>query len=98
MSQLCAALWTVACRAPLSMGFSRQEYWSGLPCPPPGDLPYKGMELISLISPALAGWFFTTNATWEAHAELSQVDISLFFLNSALIHSVTPVTITLIAA
>ena len=42
--QLCAALWTVACQAPLSMAFSRQEYWSGLPCPPPGDLPNPGIK------------------------------------------------------
>ena len=42
--QLFATLWTVACQAPLSMGFSRQEYWSGLPCPPPGDLPDPGIE------------------------------------------------------
>ena len=53
--------WTVACQAPLSMGFSRQEYWSGLPCPPPRDLPDPGMELTSFTSPALAGSFFTTN-------------------------------------
>ena len=46
--------------------FSRQEYWGGLPCPPPGDLPDPGIELMSLMSPALAGGFFTTNATWEA--------------------------------
>ena len=52
--------WTVACWAPLSMGFSRQEYWSGLPFPPPGDLPDEGIELTSLVSPALAGRFFTT--------------------------------------
>ena len=52
--------WTVARQAPLSMGFSRQEYWSGLPCPPPGDLPNPGMEPTSLVSPALAGGFFTT--------------------------------------
>ena len=52
--------WTVACQAPLSMGFSRQEYWSGLPFPPPGDLPDPGMELVSPASPALAGGFFTT--------------------------------------
>ena len=45
--------WTVALQAPLSMGFSRQEYWSGLPCPPPGDLSASGMELMSLASPAL---------------------------------------------
>ena len=44
------------------MGFSRQEYWSGLPCPPPGDLPNPGMEPVSLMSPALASGFFTTRA------------------------------------
>ena len=59
-------LWIVARQAPLSMGFSRQEYWSGLPCPPP-DLPDPGMEPVSLMSPALAGRFFTTSATSEAH-------------------------------
>ena len=50
----------VACQAPLSMGFPRQEYWSGLPCPPPGDLPKPGIKLPSLLSPALADGFFTT--------------------------------------
>ena len=59
-------LWTVACHAPLSMGLSRQEYWSGLPCPAPGDLPDPETELMSLLSSALAGGFFTTSATWEA--------------------------------
>ena len=59
-------LWTVASQAPLSMGFSRQEYWSGLPCPPPGDLLDPGIEPVSLTCPALAGGFFTTSATWEA--------------------------------
>ena len=59
--------WTVAHQAPLSTGFSRQEYWSGLPCPPPGALPYLGIKSTSLTSPALAGGFFTTNTTWEAH-------------------------------
>ena len=48
------------------MGFSRQEYWSGFSCPPPGDIPNPGVEPVSLMSPALAGSFFTTNATWEA--------------------------------
>ena len=61
-----ATLWTVALQAPLSMELSRQEYWSGLPCPPPGDLPDLGIELTSLTSPALADVFFTTNASWEA--------------------------------
>ena len=46
--------------------FSRQEYWSELQCPPPGDLPDPGIEPASLTSPALAGRFFTTSATWEA--------------------------------
>ena len=55
---LFAALWTVAHQAPQSMGFSRQEYWSGLPCPSPGDLSDPGMEPRSLGSPASAGVFF----------------------------------------
>ena len=46
--QLFATLWTVAHQAPLSMGFSRQEYWDGLPCPPPGDLPDPGVETASV--------------------------------------------------
>ena len=54
---------TVAHQAPLSMGFSRQEYWTALPCPPPGDLPDPGIEPVSLTSLALAGGFFTTSAT-----------------------------------
>ena len=61
--QLFAILWTVACQAPLSMRFSRQEYWSELPCPPPGDLPNPGIKLTCLLSLALAGGFFTTSAT-----------------------------------
>ena len=60
-----ATLCIVACQAPLSMGFFRQEYWSGSPCPPPGDLPNPGIEPMSLTSPALASGFFTTSATWE---------------------------------
>ena len=72
---LCVTPWTVACQASLSMGFSRQEYWSGFPCPSPGDLPdpgFKPISLISLISyisyifTHLAGGFLTTSATWEA--------------------------------
>ena len=57
---LFATPWTVALQAPLSMGVSRHEYWSGLPCPPPGDLPNPGIEPASLMSPALAGRSFTT--------------------------------------
>ena len=51
---------TVACKAPPSMGFSRQEHWSGLPCRPPGDLPHPGIEPVSPSAPALAARFFTT--------------------------------------
>ena len=58
--RLSAALWTVTHQAPLSMEFSRQEYWSGLPFPTPGDLPNPGIEPTSHVSPALAGGFFTT--------------------------------------
>ena len=57
---------TVACQFPLSRGFSKQEYWSGLPCPHAGDLPDPQVKPTSLTSPALAGGFFTTSATWEA--------------------------------
>ena len=56
----------MARQAPLSMGFSRQEHWSGLPLPSPGDLPDRGFQTTSLTSPALASRFFTTSATWEA--------------------------------
>ena len=59
-------LWTIACQAPLSMGFSRQEYWSGLSCHPSGDLPDPRIEPSSLMSPALAGRFFITTTTWGA--------------------------------
>ena len=59
---------TVGCQAPLSIRFSRQEHWSGLPCPPPGDLSHPGIKPTSLMSPALASGFFTISATWEAHA------------------------------
>ena len=55
---------TVARQAPLSMGISRQEYWGGLPCPPPGDLPDPGIKLTSPKSPVLADMFFTTSTTW----------------------------------
>ena len=70
--QLCKTPWTLSLQAPLSIGFSKQEYWSGLPCPPPGDLPNPGIESASLMSPAWAGRFFTTSATWEAHAKHSK--------------------------
>ena len=62
---LFATLWTVAHLSPLSVGFSRQEYWNGFPCPPSGDLPDPGIEHLSLESLALAGGFFTASTTWE---------------------------------
>ena len=70
--KLCQALetpWSVAHQAPLSMGFPKQEYWSGLPFPSPGDLPDPG---IKLASPSLAGGFFTTELTGKAHICQSQ--------------------------
>ena len=63
-------LQTAAHQAPLSMGFPRQEYWSGLPFPPPEDLPNPGIEPMSLASLAAAGRFFTTSATWGALKDL----------------------------
>ena len=60
---LFATQWTIVHQAPLSMKFSRQEYWSVLPCPPAGDLPHPGIEPVSFMSPALAGEFLTTSAT-----------------------------------
>ena len=61
-------LWAIlACQAPLSMGFSRKEYWSGLPCPSPADLPNPEIQPMSPGSPAVTGRFFTTSTTWEAH-------------------------------
>ena len=59
--------WPVACQALLSMGFFRQEHWSGLPFPPPGDLPDPGIELASPTSSALASGFFTTEPPGKAH-------------------------------
>ena len=63
--QFFATQWIVALQAPLSMGFSRQGYWRGLPCSSPGDLPDPGVKLMSLVSPAWACRFFITSTTWE---------------------------------
>ena len=60
------AQWIIAHQAPLSVEFSRQEYWSGVTFPTAGDLPDPGIEPTSLAYPVLAGRFFTTSATWEA--------------------------------
>ena len=61
-----SAPWNVACQAPLSMEFFRQEYWSGVSFPTPGDLPDPGTEPASLTSPFLAGRLFITSDIWEA--------------------------------
>ena len=76
--QLFAMPWTVARQTPLSMGFSRQVYWSGLPCCPPGDLPDPGTEPASLLSPALSDSFFTTSTSWDA---LSPAFTVLYFFH-----------------
>ena len=80
--RLFVTLWTVAHQAPLSLGFSRQEYWSGVLCPPPGDLPDPGIKPISVTSPALARGFFTTSATWEAllNQIMGQTDFSKTYI------------------
>ena len=65
--------WAIASQAPPAMEFSKQEYWSVLPFPPPGDLPHPGIEPMSLMSPALSGSFFPTSTTWEARRVLMQI-------------------------
>ena len=75
LRQSCPTLcdpWTVARQAPLSMGFFRQEYWSGLPCPPPGDLPDRRIEPTSLMSPESADGFFISSAPWDTRYQCSQ--------------------------
>ena len=62
-----ATPWTAARQAPLSMGVLQTRVLEWVACPPPGNLPNPGIEPMSLASPALAGGFFTTNTTWEAH-------------------------------
>ena len=66
---LFVTLWIGPCQTPLFMGFSRQEYWSGLPYPSPGDLPDPGIEPTSPTPPTMAGEFFTTSTTWGAKRE-----------------------------
>ena len=68
--QVFVTLWTLAHQVPLSMGFPRQEYWSGLLYPLPGDLPHPGIQPKSLASPAPAVGFFTTGAIWEVYTTL----------------------------
>ena len=75
--QLCATLWTIVCQAPLFMGFSRHEYWSGLPCPPPGDLPHSGIEPAFLTSFALAGGFSTTTPPGKSTHDRAYLSMQL---------------------
>ena len=89
-SHVIATLWTVTRQAPLSVGFSRQEYWSGMPCPPPGDLPDPGIKPESLTSPTLAGGFFTTSTTWEALIGYVAVLCRSVMSNSLPPHSYSP--------
>ena len=90
----CLTLWTLwirAYQAPLSMGISRKEYWSGLPCPPPGDLPKPEIEpyVLSLMSPALAGGFFTTSTTWKVPFYWSLMQNGNNWLRNKLLAEVT---------
>ena len=79
---LFVTVWTLANQAPLSMGFSRQGYWSGLPCPPPGDLPDPGIEPSSLTSLALAGSLFTSKPPGKPHIVDVLVLYSFLWLNN----------------
>ena len=72
--QLFVTSWTVACKSPLAMGFPRQEYWSGLPFPSPGDLPKPGIESAS---PVLAGGFFTAEPPGKPKPDLSLTQIKI---------------------
>ena len=81
LSQLFVTPWTVAHQVPLPMEFSKQEYWSGLPCPLPGDLPNSGIEPTSLASPALAGGFFTTEPPGNKICTNSDNNISIRISN-----------------
>ena len=76
---LCATLWTIACQAPLPMGFSRQEFWSELPCLLSGDLPDPGIEPTSPMSPALAGRFFPASTNLGSLYPLYYVEVCSLF-------------------
>ena len=81
LSQLFVTPWTVAHQVPLSKGFSEQEYCSGLPCLPLGDLPDPGIKLLSPASPALAGGFFTTEPPGNKICTNSDNNISIRISN-----------------
>ena len=82
--QLFLVPWIIVCQAPVSTDFSRQEYWSELTFSTPRDLPDPGIEPESLMSPALEGRFFTSDATWEAQLSKTWINYSfslLFFFS-----------------
>ena len=85
VTQLFTASWTVACQAPLSMEFSRQGYWSKFLFPTPKDHPYPGIEPTTLMSPALAGRFFTTthlgSSQYNSYQNLLQIHSQLILVN-----------------
>ena len=85
--QLFLIPWIIVRQAPMSMDFSRQEYWSGLPFSTPRDLPDPGVEPASLMSPALAGGFFTTSASWEAQLSKTWINYSFSLLYFQLLPS-----------
>ena len=76
--RLCTAPWTVVHQTPLPVGFSRQEYWSGVSFTTLGDLSDPGIRPTSLASPALAGRFFTSSATWEAQRWDGEINIYIY--------------------
>ena len=86
---LFATLWTVACQAPQSMEFSRQEYWSRLPFPSPGRLPHPGIQSMSLVSPLLAGVFFTSWTTWKLKFHITCVKFIINW-NSKIFQGISP--------
>ena len=94
--QSCPTLWTlqtIACQAPLSMGFSRQEYQSGLLCPPPGDLHNPGIKPESLMPPALVGRFFIPSATREEVTyEINRILHRKYYVYTQQIHTVMNMT------
>ena len=92
-----ATPWTVAHQAPLSMGFSRQEYWSRLAHPTPGDLPNPRIKLASPESPALAGGFFTTVQPGQVKVKLIQSCLILFVTTWTVAHQV-PVSMGILQA
>ena len=91
--QLFVTLWTVAHQVPLSMGFSRQEHWSRLPCPPPGDLPNPGIKPASFTFPVLAGSFFTSTVPFP-YTLLVHVLVPLHpaIVMASLIKTLPPIT------